>query len=427
MSSSNNNHPHHPPLDPPPFKSPIIIRKCVKHTARIQYLDKHDDNDNAMEEVLILTSVPVLVDDMLIEPDVGRAYGDGDGGDGDGEDGMFCESSSDFSDFSDEDDSESESESDDEIMEEDEDGRQEDNGVRNNNVGNDNSAQCCTQVPNQGSSMKAYLKGKKPLIKNPKGTYGYISIYYAKVLQKSSDLLHWTETGEEVAVKQISWEMIRATRGGRMSEDFVKEIAALQYVAEWHSSRTEILGGGRGRMSLIKDTHVMSPDTIMSDESNLYIVMPYCREGDLFQRVASVEECRLSEDESRFWFKQILKGLESLQHMQICHKDLSPENFIILDNTSLVIDFGMCLRIPYSDAGVHFITPKVACGKKPYIAPEIIRQLPFDGHAVDIWAGIVLLFQHSFVICIHIFHCTETWCFHSRSHLLLCLSIYICP
>jgi len=122
-----------------------------------------------------------------------------------------------------------------------------------------------------------------------------------------------------------------------------------------------------------------------------------------------------------------VQGLESLQHMQICHKDLSPENFIILDNTSLVIDFGMCLRIPYSDAGVHFITPKVACGKKPYIAPEIIRQLPFDGHAVDIWAGIVLLFQHSFVICIHIFHCTETWCFHSRSHLLLCLSIYICP
>lgn len=57
------------------------------------------------------------------------------------------------------------------------------------------------------------------------------------------------------------------------------------------------------------------------------------------------------------------QGLETLQAMQICHRDLSPENMIILDNKTLVIDFGMCLRIPYTSAGRHLITPQTPCGK----------------------------------------------------------------
>ena len=58
--------------------------------------------------------------------------------------------------------------------------------------------------------------------------------------------------------------------------------------------------------------------------------------------------------------------------MRMCHRDLSPENVILLDNTSLVIDFGMCLRIPYSKDGMtysehgtmmHRTRRKHPCGK----------------------------------------------------------------
>jgi serine/threonine protein kinase len=44
--------------------------------------------------------------------------------------------------------------------------------------------------------------------------------------------------------------------------------------------------------------------------------------------------------------------------MKICHRDLSPENLIMLENKSLIIDFGMCLRIPYSSDVRHLITPQ---------------------------------------------------------------------
>lgn len=110
--------------------------------------------------------------------------------------------------------------------------------------------------------------------------------------------LNWTETGEEVAIKEVSWEAIRASRG-RISEDFVKEVAALQHVAEWHENEMN----GRS----ILETHVISANVIMTDESNLYIVMPYCAGGDLCQQVGFAEDYRLTEDESRHWFKQILK------------------------------------------------------------------------------------------------------------------------
>ncbi|KAL7551426.1 hypothetical protein ACHAWF_014615 [Thalassiosira exigua] len=209
-------------------------------------------------------------------------------------------------------------------------------------------------------------------------------IHYARVLHKAD--LHWVASDEEVAVKTVSWECVRRCRG-QLSEDFMKEVQALQFTSEWHRRR----GGG----ATCADTHVMAADTIMSSETHIYIVMPYCRDGDLCERVGMHEESRLGEEECRRWFRQILKGLETLQAMGICHRDLSPENLIIIGDKTLVIDFGMCLRIPYSDEGRrHLLERQPPCGKLPHMAPETYLKLPFDGHAVDLWAsGTILLFM----------------------------------
>ncbi|KAL7551304.1 hypothetical protein ACHAWF_014483 [Thalassiosira exigua] len=237
-------------------------------------------------------------------------------------------------------------------------------------------------------------------------------IYWGRVLHKAN--LHWVASDEEVAVKTVSWECIRRSRG-RLSEDFLKEIQALQFISEWHRQR----GGG----VTCADTHVMAADTIMTSETHLYIVMPWCSDGSLLDCVARrfvLERSRLGEEECRRWFRQILKrrngkmelsnfphlesgeicnkiiqGLETLQAMGICHRDLSPENLIIMGDNTLVIDFGMCLRIPYSDEGRrHLLKRQTPCGKLPHMAPETRGMLPFDGHAVDLWAaGTILLFM----------------------------------
>jgi serine/threonine protein kinase len=86
---------------------------------------------------------------------------------------------------------------------------------------------------------------------------------------------------------------------------------------------------------------------------------------------------------------------------------MSLENILVDEyRTSVVIDLGMCLKVPYNDdrngpdaadvsAGTmrRLITPLVPCGKPNYISPEVLRsQEPFDGFAIDLWASAVILF-----------------------------------
>ena len=92
--------------------------------------------------------------------------------------------------------------------------------------------------------------------------------------------------------------------------------------------------------------------------------------------------------------------------MGVCHRDMSLENILVDEyKTSVVIDLGMCLKVPFDDGesgGVSDVTagtlrrlicPLVPCGKPNYISPEVLRsQDPFDGFAIDLWAAGVILF-----------------------------------
>jgi len=380
-----------PPLDAPPF-TPAHVQKCIKTTVRIQNYEKP-------QEVLILTSMSSSVDSILSVDPYATNNGNANNFDGGEVDSL---SESDFSDFSEtssseEDEEDGMEEDDGEEMEED--GGENDGGKDEQAVSHDrcNNGNCDrtemqqerpevekAEAPNQGFRMKAYWLRKDHIRENHHGVFTSY-IYYAKVLHKAD--FNWVATGELVAIKATSWRCIRACRN-RLSEDFIKEIAALKHVSDWHNAEMP----GRPIMESVMDTHILSADTVMSNETHMYIVMPYCDGGDLCERVA--EQMRFSEDESRYWFKQILKGLETLQLMKICHRDLSPENLIIMKDKSLVIDFGMCLQIPYTAAGRHLITAQIPCGKLPHMAPELFRKQPFDGHDVDIWAaGTILLFM----------------------------------
>jgi len=102
----------------------------------------------------------------------------------------------------------------------------------------------------------------------------------------------------------------------------------------------------------------------------------------------------------------ILQGLSHLQKVGLCHRDMSLENILVDEyKTSVLIDLGMCLRVPYDDpetgnvtdvsAGTlrRLIMPLIPCGKPNYISPEVLKsEEPFDGFAIDIWASGVILF-----------------------------------
>lgn len=209
----------------------------------------------------------------------------------------------------------------------------------------------------------------------------------------------WEITGEHVAIKMVSWAQVHQMRG-RLLEDPVKEVAAMQLLGlQQHA-------GQQGH------SHVLGSTEVLQDGDFLYSVMPFCRDGDLFGIVVqyaeeSGGEIGMPEPVARHWFRQILIGLRHLQSQGICHRDMSLENVLVDGDICMIIDFGMCLRIPYNDptkpGGAvtdvtrgsirRLIRPQGVCGKHNYMSPEIYaNQDSFDGFAVDLWAAGVILY-----------------------------------
>jgi len=205
-------------------------------------------------------------------------------------------------------------------------------------------------------------------------------------------------TLEVVAVKMFVWANVRANQHAHESP--MNEIASMLLLGNDHPN-------------------VVGCHEVLFDGVCLNAVLQYCNGGDLHDRLYQVNLKRgserrigLSEDEARYWFVHLLEGISHLQIHGICHRDLSPENVMLVQSDangdrSLIIDMGMCLKLPYSaddgtDRVTHYadgsiprlIKPQGMYGKRKYMAPEIFRNGVFDGFSVDIWAaGTVLFFM----------------------------------
>ena len=198
-------------------------------------------------------------------------------------------------------------------------------------------------------------------------------------------------TEEYVAIKVNYCARMEKLRNSH-AEDPMKEIAAMQLIGDNHP-------------------HVLGCREVLYDGENINVVLPYCRDGDLFELLQVAQRQTtpgMPEPQARYWFRQILSGLQHLHAKGICHRDLSPENVMIDQHNCLIIDMGMCIRIPYTDpnsssgSGVtdifrgtskRLLKPQGTCGKLPYMSPEIYRnKQAFDGGAVDVWTAGTILF-----------------------------------
>ncbi|KAL7550356.1 hypothetical protein ACHAWF_013598 [Thalassiosira exigua] len=203
----------------------------------------------------------------------------------------------------------------------------------------------------------------------------------------------WETTGEMVAVKVVNWTKLQALRG-RHLEDPIKELAALQ----------QLLGRHHPNVVSILDA--------LQSETHLFYVFPYVEGGDLcgclLDKMNSSPTGRLDESLAMDWFCQILSGMSHLQKKGICHRDLCLENIMMdEDDTIRIIDFGLCLRVPYEDPNNRNLVTDVSantsrrlmkdqgqCGRVQYMAPEVVmRAEAFDGFAIDLWSAGIMLFE----------------------------------
>lgn len=112
-----------------------------------------------------------------------------------------------------------------------------------------------------------------------------------------------------------------------------------------------------------------------------YVVTELLEGGELFERI--VEKTFYSEQLARTVVINMLEAVAYMHARGVAHRDLKPENLLLESHSSdtdvQIADFGFA---KVSTKGHYLHT---ALGTPGYVAPEILKQLPY-GIASDIWS-----------------------------------------
>lgn len=125
-----------------------------------------------------------------------------------------------------------------------------------------------------------------------------------------------------------------------------------------------------------------------STKDVLYVVLELAKGGELFDYL--METGKFGEKLSRFYFKQMIEGIEHIHNNGLTHRDLKPENLLFDDKFNVKIaDFGFAAPLEGNDgSGVQ----RTYLGTPFYMAPEIHEKKTYSGEKVDLFALGIILF-----------------------------------
>ncbi|XP_035273047.1 maternal embryonic leucine zipper kinase isoform X2 [Anguilla anguilla] len=140
-------------------------------------------------------------------------------------------------------------------------------------------------------------------------------------------------------------------------------------------------------MKNLSHQHVCRLYHVIETSTKIFMVLEHCPGGELFDYI--IAKARLSEEETRVFFRQIVSALAYVHSQGYAHRDLKPENLLIDENHNLkLIDFGLCAK-PKGGLGYEL---KTCCGSPAYAAPELIQGRAYIGSEADVWSMGVLLY-----------------------------------
>ena len=116
------------------------------------------------------------------------------------------------------------------------------------------------------------------------------------------------------------------------------------------------------------------------DDSYLCIIMEYCPNGDLSQKINGLKKDMHYISENEVWncFLNLLYGLKSLHDSNIMHRDLKCANVFISDSNYKLGDLNVS---KIADRGLAF----TQTGTPYFAAPEVWKEKPYNNKC-DIWS-----------------------------------------
>ncbi|KAL6698715.1 kinase-like protein [Trichoderma pleuroticola] len=126
------------------------------------------------------------------------------------------------------------------------------------------------------------------------------------------------------------------------------------------------------------------------DEDSLYIVMEMCKKGVIMKVGLGEQAVPYPDEECRFWFRDLILGIEYLHAQGVIHRDIKPDNLLLSEDDVLkVVDFGVSEMF---EKPTNMRTAKSA-GSPAFLPPELCsKHDKVSGTAADIWSMGVTLY-----------------------------------
>lgn len=175
-------------------------------------------------------------------------------------------------------------------------------------------------------------------------------------------------SGDEYAIKITNKDMLRTTGLWRraVAEKTVLEATRHPFVVAYHGS--------------------------FQDALSLYLVMEYQRAGTLESFQQEQPQSVFEVGHARLLFAELALAVDHLHDRGYAHRDVKPENILISSGGHVKLgDFGCVAPCGEADADEAKEAERLTmCGSPLYIAPEVLKGLPYT-RAVDYFSlGVVL-------------------------------------
>ncbi|CAG9314639.1 unnamed protein product [Blepharisma stoltei] len=163
------------------------------------------------------------------------------------------------------------------------------------------------------------------------------------------------DTGKLYAIKTMSKEFV-------INEDKVRQVLAERNI-------------------MINSSHpfIIELHWAFQTPTELNLVLDFCPGGELFYHLHKLG--RFNEKQAKFYFAEILLGLEYLHGRNIVYRDLKPENILLdIDGHIKITDFG----ISKENVSLRERTYSY-CGSPEYMCPEMLNKTGHS-HGVDFYS-----------------------------------------
>ncbi|KAK2912302.1 calcium/calmodulin-dependent protein kinase kinase 1b [Channa argus] len=216
-----------------------------------------------------------------------------------------------------------------------------------------------------------------------KGSYGVVKLAYN---EDSEEYYAMKVVSKKKLMRQCGFLRRLPTQGSNSPQDpFPKAVLPLERVYREIAILKKL-----DHHNVVKLVEVLDDP----DEDGLHMVFELMTKGPVMDVPT---DDPFTEDKARFYFRDVVLGIEYLHYHKIIHRDIKPSNLLLGDDGHVKIaDFGVSNEFEGADA---LLSSTV--GTPAFMAPEMMtdQEQSFSGKALDVWAMGVTLYCFVFGKC----------------------------